>query len=54
MEFKSNAWFLYDIQHWTDMCQRRTLRSVTISGNEKSLKNDEKCFLFHLKSSLCS
>ena len=26
----------------------------TILGNWKHFKNDEKCFLFHLKSSFCS
>ena len=30
--------------------ERRTLRSVDIFGNWKPFKNDEKCFLFHLKS----
>ena len=34
--------------------QRRTLRSETIFGNRKSFKNDEKCFLLHLKSSFRS
>ena len=33
---------------------RRTLRSEKFFGNWKSFKNDEKCFLFHLKSSFCS
>ena len=30
--------------------QRRTLRSQTIFGNRKPLKNDEKCVSFHLKA----
>ena len=30
---------------------RRTLRSDTIFGYWKPFKNDEECFLFHLKSS---
>ena len=34
--------------------KKRTLRSETIFGYWKSFKNDEKCFLFHLKSSFCS
>ena len=33
---------------------RRTLRSETIFGNWKPFKNDEKCFLFRLKSSFRS
>ena len=28
--------------------------SETIFGNQKLLKNDEKCFLFHFKSSFRS
>ena len=32
--------------------QRRTLRSEIIFGDWNPFKNDEKCFLFHLKSSL--
>ena len=31
-----------------------TLRSETIFGNSKPFKNDEKHFLFHLRSSFCS
>ena len=34
--------------------QRRTLRSDTFFGKWKHFKNDEKCFLFHFKSSFCS
>ena len=34
--------------------KRRTLRSETIFDNWKPFKNDEKCFLFHLKSSFRS
>ena len=34
--------------------QRSTLRSETIFGNWKPFTNDEKCFLFHLKSSFRS
>ena len=33
---------------------RCTLRSETMFGGLKPLKNDEKCFLFHLKSSFRS
>ena len=33
---------------------RCTLRSEKIFGNWKPFKNDEKCFLFHLKSSFRS
>ena len=33
---------------------RSTLRSDTIFGRWKSFKNNEKCFLFHLKSSFLS
>ena len=33
---------------------RRTLRSETISGNWKSFKKYEKCYLFHLKNSFHS
>ena len=33
---------------------RCTLLYETIFGNWKFFKNDEKCFLFHLKSSFCS
>ena len=33
---------------------RRTLRSEKIFGNWKPFKNDDKCFLFHLKSSFRS
>ena len=34
--------------------KRRTLRSEATFGSCKSFKNNEKCFLFHLKSSFCS
>ena len=34
--------------------QRCTLRSETVFDNWKTFKNDEKCFLFHLKSSFRS
>ena len=34
--------------------RRRTLRCETIFGNYNPFKNDEKCFLFRLKSSLRS
>ena len=33
---------------------RRTLGPETISDNWKPFKSDEKCFLFHVKSSFCS
>ena len=33
---------------------RRTISSETIFGNWKSFKNDEKHFLFNVKSSFCS
>ena len=33
---------------------RCTVKSDTITGNWMSFKNDEKCFLFHLKSSFRS
>ena len=32
---------------------RHTLNSLAISGNWKPFKNDEKCYLFYLKSSFC-
>ena len=34
--------------------QKRTLKSEASYGNSKSLKNDEKCFLFNLKNSIPS
>ena len=34
--------------------QRRTHGSEKICGNWNLFKKDEKCFLFHLKSSICS
>ena len=34
--------------------QRTFLWSETISNNWMSFKNDEKCFLFHVKRSFCS
>ena len=34
--------------------KRRNVRSETIFGNCKSFKNDQKYFLFLLKTSLCS
>ena len=34
--------------------ERRTLKYEAIFGNLKPFKNDEKCFLFHLKSSFRS
>ena len=43
--------------HLSDLNNAFTLnavRSETIFGNLKSFKNDEKCFLFHLRSSLRS
>ena len=36
------------------LLKRRTLRSKTIFGKWKPFKNDDKCFLFHLKSSFRS
>ena len=36
------------------LLKRRTLMSETNFGNWKPFKNDEKCFLFHLKSSFRS
>ena len=59
----SNSWFLAILKGFLEgtplfkiifLSQRRTLRSETIFGNWKPFKNNDKCFLFHLKSSFCS
>ena len=36
------------------LISRRTLRSDTTFGNQKPIKNDQRRFLFRLKSSFCS
>ena len=41
---------LCDIEEVFTAILRRTLRSETVFGNLKPFKNDEKYFLFHLKS----
>ena len=45
---------LFPLLESTEMYSRRTIRSETIFGNWKPFKNDEKSFLFHLKSSFRS
>ena len=41
---------LHDAIKFTKFTESRTLRSETIFGNWNPFKNDEKCFLFYLKS----
>ena len=40
---------MFDVAVKTTYIYRRTLRSETIFSSWKPFKNDEKCFLFHLK-----
>ena len=62
IEYKnySNLWniSLYSLTEWGVSLYRAawscTLRYEAISGKWKPFKNDEKWFLFHLKSSFCS
>ena len=52
--FQIGIIFVYFVPEEEIKPQRRTLRFETNFGNWKSFKNDEKYFLFHLKSSFRS
>ena len=48
-------WLIYQMEILVKLSSSRcTLRPETVFGNWKPFKNDEKCFLFHLKSFLLS
>ena len=51
--YKNNKYFVLHQcvpnKHFQGSIQTHTLRSETIFGKQKPFKNDEKCFLFHLK-----
>ena len=57
--FKRKKVWEYGVNFWKNgrfvsRTQKRTLRSETIFDKWKPFKNDEKCFLFHLKSPFSS
>ena len=51
---KSEIWFKHPTKRVSTRAYRHILRSEKIFDNWKPFKNDEKCFLFHLKSSFCA
>ena len=51
---KTSVWAYFEAFYLKIPEARCTLLYETIFGNWKFFKNDEKCFLFHLKSSFCS
>ena len=48
------AVFIHGFNLKAQLQLKNTLWSETIFGSWKLFKDDEKCFLFHLKSSFCS
>ena len=52
LQSKSIDWFLYD-GNFSVLCANGAISGMRIAGNQKPFKNDEKCFLFHVKSYFC-